>query len=898
MLDVIKAFKNRYPKLAFYITYTFLFFIMFELCYGMYFQIAHKSFMWRTDGLEINYTNFLYFGRWFKKLIRNIFVEHKFVIPMWDMAIGYGSDATLFTRGGYIDPFMILVILFPSKYTEIMFNFVLILKMYFAGIAFCVYARYRGNNTLAVYAGALIYTFSGPVFITFRQWGFISTYIYFPLLMLGIEHIWEDKKPILYIIVLTYFMSAMSYQTYMCCFFIFGYNLIRMLTEHKMYGKKYLLKIFIRLVTSSFVAILYGGLINFAYIKNIAIQDRLNLGYYVPFFYNREYNINIYSGFITGFDGGNDWVIGFSVVALISIFAVLVEKKFLKEKIFVILLTASLFLPFIGHMLNGFKYATNRWIWGYDFLVAYIVVIMSERLRELSNIRKIIVTVITIIYGIVLIFVFRIHDELTILIVVFSVMICIALFVSQHISKKIYNLLCLWVVIISILFPCYYWFSEDKYNLPSVEIDKNTAYDIILESGGKFLLNDISSDALIRYDTQSGSTRNSSFMYGLSGINFYSSNYNNDIDKFNNNIALCTSGAVQTYNGLDKRSTLEYLMGVNYYIFKSGEYIPYGFDSSYNSGISEYYDESYYMYTRSKPASMIYAFDKTISYEDYNNLDAYNKQKALMYSLVVTDEKNSDNLSHNEIIENIGDDEVKYKLGECYGLEYKDNQINIFENQAYMILDMETVNECELYVLIEGLMLNDTDKTFFGIALEYFNNDEKMINKYYNIYTPSYHMYGGRDTFLVNLNGVHSGANKVKIAFNVPGTYRIEDIKIYAESFDDIDAQIKGLDNCSVGDTFADNEIKASIELKKDEYVFISVPYAKGWTAYLDGKETEIYKVDDAFMAIKAPKGIHSLRMEYKTPYVAVPFVLWIIYIGLVITAIVYSIRSKKKADK
>ena len=77
--------------------------------------------------------------------------------------------------------------------------------------------------------------------------------------------------------------------------------------------------------------------------------------------------------------------------------------------------------------------------------------------------------------------------------------------------------------------------------------------------------------------------------------------------------------------------------------------------------------------------------------------------------------------------------------------------------------------------------------------------------------------------------------------------------------------------------------------------MFISVPYAEGWTAYLDGEETEIYKVDEAFMAVRASKGIHNLELEYKTPYIGLTFGLWVVYVVLVIAAIVIKIEKKHK---
>lgn len=61
----------------------------------------------------------------------------------------------------------------------------------------------------------------------------------------------------------------------------------------------------------------------------------------------------------------------------------------------------------------------------------------------------------------------------------------------------------------------------------------------------------------------------------------------------------------------------------------------------------------------------------------------------------------------------------------------------------------------------------------------------------------------------------------------------------------------------------------AKVTRDKDNLVFFSVPYDKGWTAYVNGKETEIEKVNVGFMAVKVGAGESEIRFEYRTPGLA-----------------------------
>ena len=43
----------------------------------------------------------------------------------------------------------------------------------------------------------------------------------------------------------------------------------------------------------------------------------------------------------------------------------------------------------------------------------------------------------------------------------------------------------------------------------------------------------------------------------------------------------------------------------------------------------------------------------------------------------------------------------------------------------------------------------------------------------------------------------------------------------------------------------------------------MAVPYDKNWQAFIDGKKTDILKANKAFMAVKLPKGRHTILFKY-----------------------------------
>ena len=95
------------------------------------------------------------------------------------------------------------------------------------------------------------------------------------------------------------------------------------------------------------------------------------------------------------------------------------------------------------------------------------------------------------------------------------------------------------------------------------------------------------------------------------------------------------------------------------------------------------------------------------------------------------------------------------------------------------------------------------------------------------------------------------------------------------------------------------NRITGNISLSEPKGLLISVPYSKGFRAYVDGKETELKKANTMYMALELPKGEHELRLEYRTPFL-MPGICLTLVGGLCYICLVF-VRmklNKKKVPK
>lgn len=83
-----------------------------------------------------------------------------------------------------------------------------------------------------------------------------------------------------------------------------------------------------------------------------------------------------------------------------------------------------------------------------------------------------------------------------------------------------------------------------------------------------------------------------------------------------------------------------------------------------------------------------------------------------------------------------------------------------------------------------------------------------------------------------------------------------------------------------------------------DNLLFFSVPYDKGWTAYVNGEKNEIEKVDKGFMAVRVPGGTTSdIKFVYRQPGfhtgIIITAVCSIIYVVYLLILLALSLRKK-----
>ncbi len=65
----------------------------------------------------------------------------------------------------------------------------------------------------------------------------------------------------------------------------------------------------------------------------------------------------------------------------------------------------------------------------------------------------------------------------------------------------------------------------------------------------------------------------------------------------------------------------------------------------------------------------------------------------------------------------------------------------------------------------------------------------------------------------------------------------------------------------------SDSCVAGTLNAENSGYLFLPIPYEKGWTVQVDGIETEILQTDAGFVSIPVGAGEHSFTFTYQVPY-------------------------------
>ena len=851
-----------------YLRYTLWFLITGAFVFG-WFAVSGKSMVWKFDGVYQHFNTLAYYGKYLRKILHSLFVEHEFCVPMWDMSIGYGADI-LTTLNYYAigDPLTLLSVLVPGSLTEYLYAALIILRFYLAGAAFTAYCRYHQNEGTGVLLGSLVYAFSGfALFCGVRHPYFVNPMIYLPLILIGIDKIFRKEKPWLYVIMVAVSAVSNFYFFYMIVLMMVIYAVIRYLMIYKKIRIRELVPCLGTFVGWS----LLGAGISLPVLLPSAMYvlgtGRMSARNYVPVLYPLAHYAKLLNDFF-----GVDYtmassryytVMGFAPILLVTLLVLLVRWKKNRElKAGWLILTVLLLIPFAGHMINGFSYVSNRWIWAYGMLLSYILVKMYPEFGKLEKKERMALLVL----GCVVVpageLILNQYASLHGWIGIGMTMLLTAKIAApkHNWQQRRTTVFFLVTTLVSVAANAYFLFSPNQTNYIGDFREQGAPYAMLTTKAQNQIVTELNdSDTFYRYD-QYGNTakENTAMQNRLMGTDFYYSVTNSAVAEFLREMDTSNS-MEQMYDGLDGRTILDRLTGVRYYIIKKDQeaYLPYG----YTEKVAE--NKKYAVYRTTEELPFGYTYDSVISKEIWDSLDVTQKQQAMLQGAYISSSQSTeetDQLPETDL--DFTDVTPEYEITTDGDITISDTKYQVQKKGASITFHYQGTENCETYLVIEGLNYEGT-ATKFSLKI---NRDD--VEKKGSVYTYRNSFYSGKEDFLYNL-GYHSEASsEVTLTFQQKGTYTIEKMYLSEQPVSQLDEQTQTrkqdvLENLEI----KANTIKGNILLDQRKILVLSMAYSTGWRAYVDGREQPVLQTNGMFCGLELEPGEHQIELRYQTPY-------------------------------
>ncbi len=286
---------NKYQQLFFF---TLFFCISCCLCF-MQFVIQNKEFM-VYDSVAEYLTVLSYWGKSIRTFFYNLLVNKKCIIPQFDFSIGLGADI-LTTFNWYVigDPLNLISAFFLPEKTILLYNILLFVRLYLCGISFILYCNYKGFDLFASILGAISYIFCGWIFYCgVKHLFFIPPMIYLPLICLGVERIFDNKSPLLFILSIFFACITNFYFFYVLSILLFVYAFIRFFFITKTITLRVFCLCFVKTLFYYCIGILLSSFIFLPNIGAFLDTSRSALKIPVPLLYDLKYYFLLLFSFV------------------------------------------------------------------------------------------------------------------------------------------------------------------------------------------------------------------------------------------------------------------------------------------------------------------------------------------------------------------------------------------------------------------------------------------------------------------------------------------------------------------------------------------------------------------------------------------------------------------------
>lgn len=752
-----------------------------------------------------------------------------------------------------MSPLNLICLLFDIKNMKIAMTLIILLKLGLCGLSMEYYLqkKYFGKFTLLF---SICYALMSYNIIYMYHIMWFDSIILFPLVILGIDYIFEDKKPFLYIISLGLAIIFNYYIGITICIGSLIYFVYKFILEYKKINK---FKVFVNYGVSS----LLGGLVScFVLLPSLvgissskASFDLSSLSFGINISY-----LKVIAKMFTASSGvGETWhggpMIGCGMVVLVLVILYFFNKNFeLRKKIcsFILLLfmMSTFVISSLDLLFHGLN-IPNCFDYRHAFIMVFFMIMLASEELMNFNVDKKYMKYSLFGIGIVSLIIYLKRYKfivstygVTILLSFILVLIIFYVLWKKKISYKA-------LFIITIIDLCINSFA---YVL-TIKLSDNQS--ISHYSNYVSVMENIS-DELKEYDKgfyrvektfDRESNRNmlainDSMIFDYAGISHFDSTSRKDVELFLQKLGYRRLLSRSFYNESGGTLAGDMLLGVKY-VMSYEQYKNY----------SKVIDSDINVYENTYSLSIGYAIvndEVDLNDDPFGNL--------------------------NKIVSSFSGYDEDIYLKSDYALYMDDNLVRY-------VIDVKSNDDLYLY-FNPG---EDIQDSFYNLKM-YINGN--YVGEYFSKYN-----WG-----VIDLGNYDIG-KVIEVSFEFNDAINYDDVYFYYENDEVINKHYEILSKNQVSlNKISSSYLVGNISLDDDMKVLFSIPYDEGWKIFVDDVECEVDASIGVFSSINLKEGTHKIELKYTPMYLNIGifislFVLVMISVYLIFYDKIWKIYYKYK---
>lgn len=766
-------------------------------------------------------------------------------------------------------PSAIIMLLLGHKNMPEAIAGMIIAKACFSAGTFTYYlkeSQHRNDFTTAAFG--VLYSMSGWFIAYYWNVMWIDAMVFFPLVILGIEKIISSYKPGLYIFALTAALFTSYYMGYMTCIFSVLYFLTYFIANFDFLdcdadipfatdasGKKtYRIKDRIRYskllksgCTFAFASLICGLIASCALIpvyfvlKNCSATSGTFPEEWSSFFTIYDFISNHIASLDPTIRSSGDEVLpniycGIATLMLLP-FYLFSKKITMKHKAAHVILIAVIYFSFslnkLSYIWHGFHFP-NDLPYRFSFMYSFILLILAYRalnhLKEFTG--KEILGVAFAIIGAIIIFqkfgAKNVSDTSVFVSIAFVVTYCLVFVVMKN---PAYNKSAVSVLLLCCIIGEYACANTGNYSMSQPKKSYTSDYADFRELKNE--LDEYSDNEFYRMELTYNRARMDPAWYGYNGISTFTSMAYEKLANLQDRLGL-NGNFINSYTYYLQTPVYNMMMGLRYVVNNDPE-VKVETDL-YNEMMTK---GKFTAYENKYTLPIAFGVNKKVkewftTYE--NKFEVQNEWVDFATGVSDVMEKiNIEDVQYfnvDEITSGIDTGEIYYNKtnsGESGQLTFV---LKPQENKhAYLFVNSTSFDNIEININNYPVSQNVNDPYIYDIGI-IKPDDDVLIT----CYIDEDHNYGNIYFFPFSVN-----YEKLDKAYDI-----LEKSAMEITSFEETD-------------------IKGTIKLGKDQMIYTSIPYDKGWNVYIDGEKAndKIFALQDALLAINADAGEHEIEFKF-----------------------------------